>query len=149
MTGIGILTVYRIRTHSFYLVVIGIAIGETVGHNQIEHIRHVESDAFFTFFAAFPQLIFFYQLFLSFRESQFDFTRFYVFIQVQINEQIIVAFQFHYTTEAYSGIIYRDIGRTDSFSIDHKLKFRVLHTCIPERRIYFINIDSCMYADCN
>ena len=43
MTGIRVVAVYLVLCHACYLVVVGITVGKTVGHQQVERVGRVET----------------------------------------------------------------------------------------------------------
>ena len=99
MTGIRIIAVYLIRRHTVDVVIFRIAICKTIRHEQIKGVGNIETFVFTTFLITGFQFIFFHQFLLADGKGKRKFAGFHIFIQMKINEQIIIAFQLHCTTE--------------------------------------------------
>lgn len=91
MPGVGVVPIYFRVEHAFYLVVVRIAVGKAVGHQQVECVRGVEAFVFASFHGAFLQLIFLYGFLLALHKGQRNLARLHVLVQFQIDQQIIIA----------------------------------------------------------
>ena len=93
VAGIGVIAVYLVLGHACNLVVVRIAIGKAVGHQQVQGIGGVESLVFATFLIAGLQFIFLYEFLFPFSKGEVDFSGFHVFVEFQIDQEVVVAFQ--------------------------------------------------------
>ena len=144
VAGIRIVTVYFGIEHAFHLVVVRIAVGKTVGHQQVEGVRSVEPFVLAAFHGACFQLIFLYGLLLALAEGELYLAGLHIFVQVQVYQQVVVAFQFYDAAHRYAGIVHRYPCVADAFAIDHQLQLGVLHACIPEGWVNFVDVGCCI-----
>ena len=93
VAGIGIVAVYLVLGHACNLVVVRIAVGKAVGHQQVQRVGSVETFVFATFLAAGLQFIFLYEFLFPFSKGEVDFSGFHVFVEFQIDQEVVVAFQ--------------------------------------------------------
>ena len=144
VAGVRVIAVYFGIQHAFYLVIVRIAVGKAVGHQQIEGIRSVESFMVAALHGSFLQFVFLHGLFLALCEREGHFSGLHILFQFQVDQKIVVAFQLHGAAHSYTGIIYCDACIADTFSVDHQLQFRVLHASVPEGRIDLVDVGCCV-----
>ena len=134
MTGGNIRTVDRVRILHLHFVITHVAIGKTVGHHQIYDIRRVEAFLFRRTGLTSFQLILIADFLFSFRKFNREFTRQSIF-HIQIDKQIVRTFYTLHTLNLHTAISdFRGVG-TDIGAINHQLKFTVVHSTPPERRV--------------
>ncbi len=90
---IGVFAVYLVLGHARNLVIVRVAIGKAVGHQQVQCVGGVETFMFATFLVACLQFIFLYEFLFSFSEGEVEFAGFYILVQFQIDQEVVVAFQ--------------------------------------------------------
>ena len=93
VTGVRVVAVYFGVEHAFYLVVVRIAVGKAVGHQQVKGVRSVEAFMFASFHGACLQLVFLYGFLLTLYKSQGNLAGLYVLVQFQIDQQVVIALQ--------------------------------------------------------
>ena len=144
VAGVRIVAVYFIFGHAGNLVIIRIAVCETVGHQQVEGVGSIETFVFTTLLAACFQFILFDDFLFALCKSESYFTGFHIFLQSQVDNQVVGTFQLDSAAQRNTGIVDSNRRVTDVFTVDHKLEFGILHSGIPKRRIDFVYVHSCI-----
>ena len=112
-------------------VVAGIAVGEAVGHDQVEHVGRTETHRA-GFRVARPQFVGYA---LPLREGEVQGSGLRGAVDVEIHEKIVGVLDLADLLDPDPLIVREAHGRFgDVFAVEHYLKLVVLHSGVPERR---------------
>ena len=91
---IGVIAVYLVLGHARNLVIVRIAIGKAVGHQQVQCVGGVETFMFATFLVACLQFIFLYEFsFFPSVKVRLNFAGVFTSLSsFQIDQEVVVAF---------------------------------------------------------
>ena len=144
MAGVRIIAVYFVFGHAGDLVIVRITICKAVGHQQVEGVGSIKTFVFTAFLAACFQFILFDDFLFALCKSESYFTGFHIFLQSQVDNQVVRAFQLDSAAQRNAGIVDSNGRVTDVFTVDHKLEFGILHSGVPKRRVDFVYVHSCI-----
>jgi hypothetical protein len=141
MTGAGLRAVYHIGLHALDVVVRGVAIGKTVGHEHIEHITGIKPLAVGSRTFTLAQFVRQHILFLAFLlQSKLNRTRLRIG-DIQIDKEIILAIQAHHTVHLHTRSVGSHRRIAYPLAIKHDLQGRIFHTGKPIGRVYLVNLN--------
>ena len=113
-----LVAVAELVLHTFYNVVLWVAVGKAVGHKHIKHIGNVKALAFFATHSAVEQGIFHRCLLFSDLEVNVHSTCLCIF-QVKVDEQIVRRIKSNERVDACIRIINRYFGVADIVAVSH------------------------------
>ena len=90
MAGVWIIAVYFVFGHAGDLVIVRVAVCETVGHQQVEGVGSIKTCMFTAFLAACFQFILFDDFLFALCKSESYFTGFHIFLQSQVDNQTVL-----------------------------------------------------------
>ena len=126
----GLGAVACLVAHAFHHVVFRIAVGEAVGHEQIEHVCIAEANVFLTTHRALAELVFHLFALAGLLEIECHLAGLRA-LQVEIDEEIVGRVEAHHAVDTRTGIVNRHVGRLDVGAVDHQLQRRVPHAGKP------------------
>ena len=137
MTSIGIPAISHngiIKIPDIDILIIQ-ALGETVGHKQIEYVAGIKSLVFRRGPVACLKLIWDRSFLAIYNITEIYLTRLCIRRYRKIYEFVIFRIERNLTVQLHAGIIHREIGRSYIRSRKHKLQGVIGHAYPPERRL--------------
>ena len=118
-------------THAFHYVVLPRAVGETVGHEQVNHVGCVEGLTVIALLL--PELIVECGFAFAIGQLDLELTGCCSF-RIYIKNQIVGVFHFYHLLDGQSVSIFERRGQFgDVVSMDEQLKNRVFHSAVPAK----------------
>ena len=131
--------------HCLEGVVLGIAVGEAVGHEHVKHILIGESHALVARHSAVFQFVPHLLSLLALLEAERHLARLRA-LKVEIEEEIVGRVETCDRVDAHSGIVDLHVRVTHVLAVNHQLERRVLHAYIPVGGFDAVHLYCCIQA---
>ena len=131
--------------HCLEGIVLGIAVGEAVGHEHVKHILIGESHALVASHSTVFQLVLHLLSLLALLEAERHLARLRT-LKVEIEEEIVGRVETHERVDAHSRIVGRHLGSAHVLAVNHQLERRVLHADIPVGGFDAVHLYCCVQA---
>ena len=139
MSQTGLRAVANIVVHAFYLVVLGVAVGKSIGHEHVQHISIGESHALVATHLTLLQLVFHLFCFLSLGERQRD-SAWLGILQVEVSQQIMCVGHLYHAVYLHASITGGYLSAVQVVAVHHELQTRILHPNKPIGCVNAINL---------